>query len=264
VDFVDVAHTPLAPDRGPARIAYRDINRAANTTPLIVLHGGWGYEIYPCDAQIAALGTRHRIVIPDRSGYGASASIDVLPADFHDRAADETRRVLDALGVTRPVLWGHSDGAIIALRLGLAAPDRVAGIIAEATHYFRRKPRSQAFFEAVIANPASTPIMKLHARAWLQIGADARSCTDDFYDGRLSELMVPALIIHGARDPRTEPGEIDAVRGAVLSGRPARIEMLDAGGHSPHSEPATADVVTALAEAFLATLRGSPRVELHD
>jgi pimeloyl-ACP methyl ester carboxylesterase len=251
VDFVDVAQTPLAPDRMPARIAYRDINRATNGTPLVVLHGGWGYEMYPFDAQIAAFGARHRIVIPDRSGYGASAPIDLLPADFHDRAAEETRRVLDALGVARPILWGHSDGAIIALRLGLAAPDRIGGIIAEATHYFRQKPRSQPFFEAVLASPESTPIMKLHARAWLQIGADARSPTDDFYDGRLSALTVPTLIIHGARDPRTEPGEIDALHEAILSGPPARIEMLDAGGHSPHSERATADAVTGLARAVL-------------
>ena len=142
-------------------------------------------------------------------------------------------------------------GAIIALRLALAMPDRVSAVIAEASHYFRRKPRSRGFFESVIANPASTDIMRLHARAWLQIGEDAASDADDFYDGRLSEIFVPVLIIHGARDPRTEPGEIDALaREAGLSGTPPGIAILDAG-HSPHSESATADDVTRLAEQLI-------------
>ena len=138
-------------------------------------------------------------------------------------------------------------------------PDRVSAVIAEASHYFRRKPRSRGFFESVIANPASTDIMRLHARAWLQIGEDAASDADDFYDGRLSEIFVPVLIIHGARDPRTEPGEIEALRSAATAGGASsartragvRVEVLSAAGHSPHSESATADDVTRLAEQLI-------------
>jgi pimeloyl-ACP methyl ester carboxylesterase len=62
--------------------------------------------------------------MPDRSGYGQSAAIDALPSDFHRRAADETRAVIEGLGLERPVLWGHSDGAIIALLLARARPGR--------------------------------------------------------------------------------------------------------------------------------------------
>jgi pimeloyl-ACP methyl ester carboxylesterase len=245
VPFLDIAQTPLAPGVSPARVHFQDIGQGS---PIVILHGGWGYDMYPFDRQIAALAFRHRFVIPDRSGYGESPSIDALPSDFHRRACDETRLVLDALGLDRPVVWGHSDGAIIALRLALEAPDRVSAVVAEASHYFRRKARSRRFFEAVIANPASTGIMTLHARAWLRIGQEAASDTDDFYDGRLSQLAVPALVVHGARDPRTEPGEIDAL-GRALS-RPSRVEVLNAG-HSPHSEDATADEVTRLAAQLI-------------
>jgi len=256
VGFVDIAQTPLAPGVSPARIHYREAGRGS---PIVFLHGGWGYDMYPFDRQIATLASRRRLVIPDRSGYGRSPSIDALPADFHRRAADETRAVIEALGLERPMLWGHSDGAIIALRLALAMPDRVSAVIAEASHYFRRKPRSRGFFESVIANPASTDIMRLHARAWLQIGEDAASDADDFYDGRLSEIFVPVLIIHGARDPRTEPGEIEALRSAATAGGASsartragvRVEVLSAAGHSPHSESATADDVTRLAEQLI-------------
>src|SRR5687767_8623527 len=80
--------------------------------PLVFLHGGWGYEFYPFDAQIAVLGATHRIVIPDRTGYGRSPRIAALPPRFHEAAANETLGVLDELGIARAALWGHSDGAV--------------------------------------------------------------------------------------------------------------------------------------------------------
>ena len=247
MDFVVVAHTPLAPHAAPARIAFRDAGAGA-AAPLVILHGGWGYDIYPFDRPIAAFAASRRVVIPDRSGYGDSPAIDALPVDFHDRAVGETVRVLDALALERPVLWGHSDGAIIALRLALARPDRVSAVIAEATHFYRHKPSSAAFFDNVLANPASTPIMRLHARAWLEIGVNVASPHDDFYDGRLGDLSVPTLLVHGGRDPRTEPGEIDAVHAVAPQ---IDVRVFASAGHSPHSEAASADAVTAAAAEFL-------------
>jgi pimeloyl-ACP methyl ester carboxylesterase len=63
-------------------------------------------------------------------------------------------------------------------------------------------------------------------------------------------------LLHGARDPRTEPGELDALRMALESGgrRETTFAILDEGGHSPHSEHATADEVTEAAATFLASL----------
>ena len=56
--FVEVVSSELAPDVSPVRIHYRE---AGGGPPLVILHGGWGYEIYPFDRQIAAL---------DKSGFG--------------------------------------------------------------------------------------------------------------------------------------------------------------------------------------------------
>jgi len=269
VPFIDLQSSPLAPGRSPVRISYRD---SGDGPAIAFLHGGWGYEIYPFDRQIEALGSRHRIVIPDRSGYGGSGRIDVLPADFHRRAMEETRAFLDALGIERPILWGHSDGAIIALLLGLDAPDRIAGAIVEATHYYKFKPGSRAFFEGIVGNPQSLgggvaavmtrdhgegwpAIVDMHSRAWLRIAEEAASPVEDFYDSRLSELEVPVLVIHGAKDPRTEPGELDALRAALPR---AEFVVLAEGGHSPHSERATAEEMTRLAEEFICGL--APRI----
>ena len=67
----------------------------------------------------------------------------------------------------------------------------------------------------------------------------------------MGELRVPMLVVHGADDPRTEPGELDRIRREVPS---ARIEMIEGGGHSPHSTRATAAQVTEIVDRFLASV----------
>ncbi|HKB10416.1 MAG TPA: alpha/beta fold hydrolase [Vicinamibacterales bacterium] len=255
--------SPLAPGVSPVPIHYRDIGAGQ---PLVFLHGGWGYEIYPFDRQIAALSRTHRIVIPDRTGYGGSGRLAAQEVDFHHRAAAETFAVIEALGLRRPVLWGHSDGAVIALLMALAQPERLAALILEATHLHRSKPSSRGFFSTMMDNPDGLgervagvlggehgeswrDLIRINGVAWLRI-ADERPAPDaDLYDGRLAQMRVPALIVHGAKDPRTEPGELEAIRAALPH---ARVAVLAEGGHSPHSERLVAAEVTRAAEEFLA------------
>src|SRR5208283_5478831 len=136
--FVELRNSPHAAGVRPVRIHYRDVGSGR---PVVFLHGGWGYGMYPIDRQIEVLGSEVRFVIPDRSGHGRSARFPgALPLDFHRRAAEETLLVLDALGIDRAVLWGHSDGSIIAAMIGLAAPERCAGLVLEAFHFYRNKP----------------------------------------------------------------------------------------------------------------------------
>ena len=236
--------------------------------PLVILHGGWGYEVYPFDRAINALSAQFRILIPDRSGYGRSPSISKLPVDFHQRAAAETIRFLDALNIERAVLWGHSDGAVIATLLGLAAPHRFTALVLEAFHYTKAKTGSLNFFRSMIAEPdtvgrrASSALLRDHgpqwrevlarnAAAWLEI---VQSAPGDLYDGRLRELQVPALFIQGSLDPRTEPGDLEAIRRDLPQ---SKLQMIEGAGHSPHSEPASADECIQRVKDFLSYLCSS-------
>jgi len=261
--------SPLVPGRSPVRIGYRDSDdgrEMGRPDVLVVLHGGWGAGIYSFDRQIAAL-DRHRVIVPDRTGYGASETIDVLPADFHQRAAEETLAVLDALGLERASFWGHSDGAVIAFKVALMAPDRVDRIVAEASHFFRRKPRSREFFEAMRDRPEQfggrvskaleadhgsrwRSVLSMNGVAWLQMAESAGDQQADLYDGRLGDVRTPVLLIHGEADPRTEPGELDAVRACLPT---AQLALLPGAGHSPHSERSAAEAVTELIARFLTT-----------
>ena len=246
-----------------AEIHYRQIGEGAC---LLFLHGGWGYEVYPLDWQRDAI-RGFQVIVPDRSGYGRSTKPAIFAIDFHRRAAAETLRCLDALGIRKCIFWGHSDGAVIAAWLGLMAPERCRGLILEAFHFYRDKPGSRAFFETMSSAPESfgesvagvlasehgepywRQLMRSEGQAWLDIARSTGDAGCDLYAGRLSELKVPTLLVHGARDSRTEPGELDAAR-AQLPG--ACLHIISNAGHSPHSEePCAEECGRVVREALL-------------
>lgn len=243
------------------QLHYRDVG--GGDPPVVVLHGGWGYAFYPFDDAIA--GIARRFVIPDRSGYGKSPHRSDLPPGFHAAYADETLALLDTLGIDRCVLWGHSDGAVIAIHCALRDPGRCAGIVVEALHLEREKPRSRAFFTRMANDPDAfgervtsrlaaelgeswRDIIRADGRAWLDIAATPEL---DLFDGRLRELSVPTLALHGTADPRTEPGELDRLRREVPH---AEVHMIEGAQHAPHCERAHAATCTAIVARWLAVL----------
>jgi len=261
--FVSLPSSPLNPGVNPVEIYYSDEGQAA---PLVLLHGGWGNSLYPFNRQINKLREEFRVICPDRSGYGRSTHLSEfndLSTDFHYRAASETQALLDSLGIERAFLWGHSDGAVIAAIVGFTAPERVRGLVFEAFHYYRRKPASREFFEKLAHQPEDLSselcerfalefgredwrrFIISHAKAWLRIAVESG---DDLYNGRLAEISAPTLFVHGRLDPRTEPGELDAVSRQLPN---AEMRILEQGGHSPHSESGSADLVTQIAGEFL-------------
>ena len=260
--FIELALSPLAGNR-KTQIYFREAGRGI---PLIFLHGGWGYEIYPFDKQIEAFKEQFRILIPDRSGYGRSSRITSMSADFHQHAAEETLMFLDALGIDRAFLWGHSDGSVIAVKVALAQPSRFYGIILEAFHFYRVKPASRAFFETMRQNPMNLgervtevlsrdhgeadwlQIIEMNGAAWLEIAETSPDLKSDLYSGKLSELTTNTIFLHGKQDPRTEPNELATVQQQLPT---TPIHLIEEGKHSPHSERLAASETIRLANQFI-------------
>ena len=252
--FARIERSPVS-SRAPIDLYYRDLGSGP---PLLVLHGGWGYEFYPYDDAIANL--RRRFVIPDRTGYGKSPHIERLPPGFHTGYAIESEAFLDAVGITRCALWGHSDGALIAANMALRHPERYSALVLEALHLDREKPRSRDFFLQMANDPDAfgervtgklaaehgddywRTIVSADGKAWLDIAATP---TEDFFEESLSDLKVPTLVVQGELDPRTEPGELDRIRTV------AQVEIIAGAGHSPHSERQFAARCTAIVGSFL-------------
>ncbi len=256
---LELPESPMA--RAPVHVAYRDVGSGP---PLVYLHGGWGYAFYPVHRPPGV-----RLIAPERTGYGRSTRIEALPPRFHAAAAVEHERFLDALGIDRCVLWGHSDGAVIAARMAIENPSRYAGVILEALHLDRAKQRSRAFFTMMAEDPDGfgervtsklaadhgdswRDVLRAGGRAWLDIAATP---DEDFFDGRLGELSLPAMVMHGSEDPRTEPGELDRVIREVPR---YEWQLIPKAQHCPHSEKGSWETCRDLAGEFARRVMGAP------
>jgi aminoacrylate hydrolase len=84
---------------------------------------------------------RFRVITADQRGTGASARS--RGAYSLDGMTDDLETVLDAAGIERATLVGHSTGGAIAQALAVRMPKRVAGMVLSSTwckpgNYFRR------------------------------------------------------------------------------------------------------------------------------
>jgi pimeloyl-ACP methyl ester carboxylesterase len=93
---------------------------------LVLLHGvGSGARSWV--GQLDTLSAHCRVVAWDTPGYGGSS---LLPMDEPgpDEYSDALRRLVDALGIGRMHLVGHSLGALQAVRFAVRHPERILGL----------------------------------------------------------------------------------------------------------------------------------------
>jgi pimeloyl-ACP methyl ester carboxylesterase len=104
--------------------------------PTLVLVHGFTARLGEWQLQREHLGGRHRLVLYDQRGHGASGWGSPARATL-DQLADDLARVLDALAPGPVVLVGHSMGGMTVLALGRTRPDlfgeRVRGAFLLAT-----------------------------------------------------------------------------------------------------------------------------------
>ncbi len=104
--------------------AYRE---AGSGYPLVLLHGlGSGSDSFL--RQLETLSERFRVLAWDAPGYGDSPALP-QPAPAAADYADALAGLLDALGLDRVLLAGHSLGALTAAAFAAAHPRRLGGLI---------------------------------------------------------------------------------------------------------------------------------------
>lgn len=101
---------------------------SARRLPVVILHA-----TLSSSTQLTSLARRVAattpVVLVDRRGSGESEMADPHPVPVGRHVADVVA-VLDALGLDRAVLVGHSFGGVVALETAARHPDRIAAVLA--------------------------------------------------------------------------------------------------------------------------------------
>lgn len=227
---------------------------------IVLTHGlAAGEPIWA--AQVAALAPSWRVLTWDLRGHGRSAP-DPRPCTPGDLAAD-LAAVLDAAGIARAVVLGHSAGGVIALRLALDRPERVAGLVLVGTAS-ECNARARQFYEDLAAIAESRGMDPVYRRLGVSAAQAAAAPTDaatfaqvaramaSLHDApltpRLGEIRCPAQMIVGEKDFLGAGGSVLLQRGIAGS----RLAIVPGRGHGIFLEDP--DGFSQLLRAFLAAL----------
>ncbi len=234
---MQIEHQWLAPERHEA--------------PLVVfLHEGLGsvsmWRDFParlCDA----LGWRG--LIYSRPGYGRStprAADERWAPDFmHEQALVLLPALLQALGIDTqqppPWLFGHSDGASIALIHAAHCPEQVAGVVVLAPHIMVEDLSLRSIEQARLAferGGLRGRLVRHHEdpdstfwgwnNAWLSPAFQNWNLAAE-----LPRIRCPLLAVQGLDD---EYGTLAQIRGIASAAPQTQLLELPACGHSPHRD----------------------------
>ena len=216
--------------------------------PLMVfLHEGLGsvamWKDFPrqlCES------TGMRGLVYSRPGYGGSTprSPDEhwQPDYMHRQAAEVLPALLAALEVAEPPwLFGHSDGASIALIYAGSFPEAVAGVVVAAPHIVVEEfglVSIRAAREAYLATNLREKLARYHAdvdsafRGWNDIWLDPRFKAFDIRP-LLPAIRCPVLAVQGLED---EYGTLEQIRGIARSTPRTELLEIPSCGHSPQRD----------------------------
>lgn len=239
--------------------ALRTQSTGAGERYLLCLHGLVDtLEIWKRIAP--ALEERGRVCRVDQRGHGGSDAPEG-PYTREDLAGDVVA-LLDAQGVERAILIGHSMGGIVALATALAHPQRVAGLVLigstsqcaeKVAGWYERIAQAgeqdgTAGLGRAIYGEKSKKQVRGDAQGISHVTRMLKSLFDDPLTPKLHEVACPVLVIVGEKDPMG-PKASEIIHAALPAGR-AEFLAIPERGHWLHVE--AADEVIAALDAWLA------------
>jgi pimeloyl-ACP methyl ester carboxylesterase len=213
---------------------------------IVLLHEGLGCVALWRDVPVRlAADTGCGVFAYSRFGYGHSAPVPLpRPMTYmHDEALEILPRVLDAAGIARAILIGHSDGgSIAAIHAGGASDPRIAGIVTIAAHFFvedlniksieqLRDTYETGDLRARLARYHPDPDNTF--RGWNDAWLDPRFRAFDIIE-YLPNIAVPVLGLQGEDDPYGTAAQLHVLERHVRS--PLRTVFVPGAKHAPHLE----------------------------
>ena len=228
---------------------------------IVMLHEGLGsVSLWRDLPQRLCECTGCTVVAYSRYGYGRS---DVLrekrePDYMHREGEVVLPALLAELGIERPVLFGHSDGASIALICAGSRPEMVRALVLEAPHVFVEEISVRSIAEAKTAY-ATTDLPKRLARHHADPGASFYGWNDIWLDPRFRDWNIeayadgvrcPVSLIQGEADEYGTTAQLDAIAARVPQ---SETLLVPGAGHSPHRD--APDIVLDRVASFVKEIR---------
>jgi class 3 adenylate cyclase/pimeloyl-ACP methyl ester carboxylesterase len=240
--------------------------------PGFVTHLEFLWTIPPYAEFMEQLGRIVRVVVFDRPGTGMSDPVPRLAA-FEERV-DDALSVMAAAGVERPVLFGFSEGAPLAILLASARPESTRGLIlygsfadasllSEST-WTRLQDIAEHWGEGRMLpmfgpSLSDNPIMRRLIATFERVAASpgmAKIVIDSFRDVNVAAILptlhTPTLVLHRAGDFIP----IEGARRAATAIDGAQFIELPGIDHPPFLGD-TAPILRAIGD-FVVTLRDVP------
>jgi pimeloyl-ACP methyl ester carboxylesterase len=224
------------------RIEVVTIAGPGDKAPIVMLHEGLGsVALWRDFPQQLAHRTRRSVIVYSRYGHGHSDRLTEprTPRYMHDEGEVVLPALLDELGLERPVLFGHSDGASIALIHASQKPEDVSTLILEAPHVFVEDLTVSSIARVRDTLHQTSLVQKLSryhndaaATFWgwnnIWLHPDFRG-----WDIRASlrRVRAPALLLQGLDDEYGTVAQLDAISSTLAS---TETHLFDRCGHSPH------------------------------
>jgi pimeloyl-ACP methyl ester carboxylesterase len=281
LDAFDAAKKPMALPNGET-LAYLDMG--APLGPAVVLIHGYTDNARDWVPMLPFLSKRFRLILVDIRGHGRSSKPECCYTrlDF----AYDIKLLLDALGVDKADIVGHSLGSIIAQTFAEFWPERTSHTVLISSTGGTPPPSSppgsvqkpkQFDFAAEILKlkepiepdspfmiawwDSPTPVdpdfirrqrkdaAGIPLRVWLAV-LDQALPSNGYADLQrtLPRLKAPTLLIWGSKDPIMEEDARQSLRAALPN---ARVKIFDGLGHNPFWEDPRA--VAAVINEFLNT-----------
>lgn len=239
-------------------------------TPLVLI-SGLGYPAWEWHKMVPYLAEKFQVITFDNRGVGQSDK-PAGPYTAQMLAAD-VAGLLDALGLEKAVIMGHSMGGFIAQAFALEYPGRVSKLILCSTNFggpqhvpitaeamavlsdVTSDPLTrfknglvvstapgfaeahpeiiQEWLEWRLANPIDVAGYQAQMAIGLGLLADATS-----FEHKLPQISAPTLILFGAHDKVVPPANADLMAGKIGG---SRVVILPGAGHFfPIEVPAAA------------------------
>ena len=229
---------------GRIEYSFYEVQRPAAPT-IVMLHEGLGaLSLWRDIPRKLSYLINCSVFVYSRHGYGAS---DFINSEFdanymHKEALYILPQVLNHFDISKPILYGHSDGASIALIHASSADTEIMGLILEAPHVFveeisldglrgAKKAFEEGGLKASLAKHHRNPEMIF--RCWNNIWLSPEFLTWNIVSC-LSKIQCPALLIQGETDAYGTLSQLDTIEEHVSGS--CEKQILPHVGHSPHRE----------------------------